>query len=92
LSENQRFNSSSRWRGFAFLASSAADSPVFAVPSPFYALHANPFARLPRLHERLAVKKSGRPRPRSARSDCGGKKTAKNGRFEQGGVRRDGSS
>jgi len=37
MSEYQRFNSSSssRWRRFAFLASSAADSPVSAVPSPF---------------------------------------------------------
>ena len=35
MSENQRFNSSSRWRRFAFLASSAAASPVSAVPSPF---------------------------------------------------------
>ena len=31
MSENQRFNSSSRWRRFAFHASSAADSPVSAV-------------------------------------------------------------
>ena len=35
MSENQRFNSSSRWRRLAFRASSAADSPVSAVPSPY---------------------------------------------------------